>query len=349
MTSNLLEVRDLRRHYGGRGWLGSVGNQVKAVDGVSLEVRRGETLAIVGESGCGKSTLARVIAGLDGATAGTVRISGQPVSARGVSRRDVARRVQIVFQDPFSSLNPRMRVEDIVAEPLEAQGMPREQRMQRVAQLFESVGLPDEARRRLPHQFSGGQRQRIAIARALSVEPDLLVLDEPVSALDVSVRAQILNLLASLKRERHISSVLISHDMSAVQHLADRVAVMYLGRLVEVGDAAQVFAEPAHPYTRTLLAAIPRLGGALPDASARVDVSPVPVSQGCSFAPRCSHAQPSCTEREPQLAMPVDSTRWVRCHRVSELPPMNLAQETEPAPGFTRRLAILRRGLVTRQ
>ena len=240
---------------------------VHALRGVSFDVAPGERFGIVGESGCGKSTLLRIIAGLDRATSGTVCVEGTDISGlRDRQLRFLRARVQLVFQDPMSSLDPRMRVRDIVAEPLVAQGKPADR--QRVAALLEAVGLRAEAADRYPHQFSGGQRQRISIARALAPQPQILIADEPVSALDVSVRAQVLNLIADLVDEFALTLVFVSHDLSVVGHVCDRVAVMNAGQIVEIGDTAKVYADPQHSYTRTLVAAIPTLRRALAGVTA---------------------------------------------------------------------------------
>ena len=240
---------------------------IHALRGVSFDVAPGERFGIVGESGCGKSTLLRIIAGLDRATSGTVCVEGTDISGlRDRQLRFLRARVQLVFQDPMSSLDPRMRVRDIVAEPLVAQGKPADR--QRVAALLEAVGLRAEAADRYPHQFSGGQRQRISIARALAPQPQILIADEPVSALDVSVRAQVLNLIADLVDEFALTLVFVSHDLSVVGHVCDRVAVMNAGQIVEIGDTAKVYADPQHSYTRTLVAAIPTLRRALAGVTA---------------------------------------------------------------------------------
>jgi len=240
---------------------------VHALRGVSFDVAPGERFGIVGESGCGKSTLLRIIAGLDRATSGTVCVEGTDISGlRDRQLRFLRARVQLVFQDPMSSLDPRMRVRDIVAEPLVAQGKPADR--QRVAALLEAVGLRADAADRYPHQFSGGQRQRISIARALAPQPQILIADEPVSALDVSVRAQVLNLIADLVDEFALTLVFVSHDLSVVGHVCDRVAVMNAGQIVEIGDTAKVYADPQHSYTRTLVAAIPTLRRALAGVTA---------------------------------------------------------------------------------
>jgi ABC-type glutathione transport system ATPase component len=258
-----ISVRDLTKDYRRpRASLLHAGPPVQALRGVSFDVAEGERFGIVGESGCGKSTLLRIISGLDRPTSGSVRIEGREIAGLGERRlRFLRERLQLVFQDPMSSLDPRMRVGDIVAEPLVAQG--EGNRRQRVTELLESVGLRADAANRYPHQFSGGQRQRISIARALAPRPRILVTDEPVSALDVSVRAQVLNLIADLVEELSLTLVFVSHDLSVVGHVCDRVAVMNDGRIVETGPTAEVYQNPQHPYTRELVAAIPTLRKAL--------------------------------------------------------------------------------------
>ena len=303
----LLEVRDLKVHFPVRGGLfGRPRAWVRAVDGVSFEIRRGETLALVGESGCGKSTTGYAALGMVPATAGRVLVEGRDIAAMdGAGRRALARRMQIVFQDPASALNPRMRVGDSIAEPLVIHGtMSAARRRARVAELLDLVGLRAEHADRMPDAFSGGQRQRLVIARALALEPSLIVCDEAVSALDVSVQSQVLNLLLDLQQRLGLAYLFISHDLGVVRHLADRVAVMYLGRIAEMADADSLFERPGHPYTRALLGAAPRpdpgrrggrtiLTGDLP--------SPVAPPPGCRFSTRCPVVRPSCSTAEPDL------------------------------------------------
>ncbi|HEY0527025.1 MAG TPA: ABC transporter ATP-binding protein [Stellaceae bacterium] len=303
----LLAVDALRVHFPVGGGLFRAARTLRAVDGVDLTIAPGETLALVGESGCGKTTLGRAVAGLYPATAGTIRFRGVDVTADAArARTDARRAIQTVFQDPFSALNPRMPVSAIVIEPLKIHRIgTRRERAARARELMEQVGLPADALNRYPHEFSGGQRQRIAIARALSPGPDLVIADEPLSALDVSIQSQILNLMKDLQAARLLSYLFISHDLAVVNHLADRVAVMYLGRLVELAPRDALFRTPSHPYTRALLDAIPRIGrGRMRRGRvlAGGDVpSPLAPPPGCRFHPRCPKAQPVCREVEPAL------------------------------------------------
>jgi oligopeptide transport system ATP-binding protein len=300
----MLEVRDLVRHYPVRG---ERGRTVKAVDGVTFSVARGETLGLVGESGCGKSTTARMLVGLDEPTSGRIEIDGQDVAgARGAARRALRRRVQLVFQDPYASLNPRLAVGDAIDEVLRVHRLAggRAERRRRVATLLEQVGLGADVAGRYPHQLSGGQRQRIGIARALAVEPELLVLDEPVSALDVSVRAEVMNLFARLRDELGLTYVFISHDLGMVRHISDRIGVMYLGRLVELGPWREVSEAPRHPYTAALHEAVPVAdpeieAGREPRALEGDVPDPADPPPGCHFHPRCPLREAVCTTRDP--------------------------------------------------
>ncbi|KAB1905670.1 dipeptide ABC transporter ATP-binding protein [Micromonospora sp. AMSO1212t] len=285
--------------------------QVKAVDGVSFELRRGETLGVVGESGCGKSTLARLLMRLETPTAGRVTLEGRDLlRATGADLRRLRRNMQMVMQDPYTSLNPRMTVGDIIGEPFEIhpEVAPKRSRRQRVQELLDVVGLNPEHLNRYPHQFSGGQRQRIGIARALALRPEIIVCDEPVSALDVSIQAQVINLLEQLQDELGLSYIFIAHDLSVVRHISDRVAVMYLGRIVEIGTEEQIYQRATHPYTQALLSAVP-----VPDPEARDrrtiirltgDVpSPAEPPSGCHFRTRCWKAEEVCATQDP-LAVP---------------------------------------------
>jgi peptide/nickel transport system ATP-binding protein/oligopeptide transport system ATP-binding protein len=307
MSEPLLVVNDLVKYFDVKqGYFGGAGGVVHAVDDVSFTLDRNETLGIVGESGCGKSTTGRLVLRLLEPTSGTIRFDGTDVhTLKGRALRDFRRRMQIVFQDPYASLNPRMRVQEILAEPLVIQGR-RHEVKQRVPELLDMVGLSSEHATRYPHEFSGGQRQRIGIARALALEPDLVVLDEPVSALDVSIQAQVLNLLAELQQRLDLAFLFIAHDLSVVRHISDRIAVMYLGKVVEIGAAGEIYSGAGHPYTQALLSAVPEpdprrerdrkrivLQGDLP--------SPVDPPSGCRFRTRCWKAQDICETEEPAL------------------------------------------------
>jgi peptide/nickel transport system ATP-binding protein len=310
----ILEARDLARSFSVGQGMFAAPKTITAVDGVSLSLRPGEVLGIVGESGCGKTTLARMLLGLIAPTAGEARIDGRPIHALG--GRERARLIQPVFQDPYSSLNPRRRVRDIVALPLVAQrGFGTREIDRKVAAMLERVGLAAELSDRLPVQLSGGQRQRVAIARALVAEPEVVICDEPTSALDVSVQAQILNLLDDLRRDLGLSYVLISHNLAVVEHLASRVAVMYLGRIVEEAPVEQLFAAPRHPYTRALLASVltPEPGLGIPEVGLGATLpDPTNVPAGCRFHPRCPQMMEKCRSvPPPRLAAPQSS---VECH-----------------------------------
>ncbi len=288
----LLEIHNLKKWFPIKGGLlSTVKSQVRAVDGVSLAVRKGETLGVVGESGCGKTTLGRLLLGLIPLTEGEIIYDGTPISQ--MQRQDIRRKMQIVFQDPGGSMNPRMTVKSIVGEPLRVNmRMENSEISSRVAELLESVGLESEHMNRYPHEFSGGQKQRIAIARALSLDPEFILLDEPTSALDVSVQAQVLNLLSHLQQERNLTFVFITHDLAVVRHISDRVAVMYLGKIVELADADEIYKNPAHAYTKALISAIPRMDPTAPSNNTTVEgdvPSPVDPPPGCAFGHRVEH------------------------------------------------------------
>ncbi len=308
MKSPLLEVTDLKKHFFVHsGALGTGGATVYAVDGVSFTIDRAETLALVGESGCGKSTVGRCILRLFDITSGQVMLDGKRIDELSAGAlRPFRRRVQVVFQDPFSSLNPRMRVRDILAEPIRnfRLATSRAELAARVDRLLEVVRLPRDAAKRWPHEFSGGQRQRIGIARALAAEPDLIVCDEAVSALDVSVKAQIVNLLYDLQQELGLAMLFISHDLAIVEHMTHRVAVMYLGKIVELAPKRALFAAPKHPYTQALLSAVPvpEPGAARQRIILKGDVpSPINPPKGCRFHTRCPYAFERCRAEEPAL------------------------------------------------
>lgn len=325
----VLEATDLRRTFTSGSKLRPT--QVSAVDGVSLQLHAGEVLGIVGESGCGKSTLARMLVGLDRPDGGALHYKGHDVTrGRGQDRRRLRQGVQMIFQDPYTSLDPRLNIEDIIAEPMAATRTgTAASRRDRVAELLEMVGLAPDMMRRYPHQFSGGQRQRIGIARALALDPEVLVCDEPVSALDVSVQAQVVNLLSDLQKRLGVAVLFIAHDLSVVRHIADRVAVMYLGRIAEIGDTETIYDTPSHPYTQALLSATPAHNRADRGKLARRRVlggeppSPVSPPSGCRFNPRCWMATDECSSEVPllrDLGQQVDfgltetNTRVVACH-----------------------------------
>jgi len=297
----ILHVEALSRRFGrSRGLLRGT-EYMWAVDNVSVALQQGETLGIVGESGCGKSTLARMLVGLDRADAGSIKLFDQFVDAH-ANRLELARVIQYVFQDPVASLNPRKTVEQVLVAPLRhLVGMPPGQRRERIAELMEAVGLLPGQLYRYPHEFSGGQAQRIGIARALAASAKVLVLDEPVSALDVSIQAQILKLLAELRRRFNLSYLFISHDLSVVESISDRVAVMYFGKVVEMGPARELFAQPKHWYTRLLIDSAPSANAALPHSESIELPDPFNPPRGCSFAKRCPHAQAKCHEQKPDL------------------------------------------------
>ena len=320
----LLRLTEVSRDFDvSRPWLnrvleGTPMQLLRAVDGMSFELRRGETLALVGESGCGKSTVARLIVGLYEPTSGRIEFDGIDLASSAAA--GLRRRMQMIFQDPYASLNPRWRVMDIVAEPIRVLGLAKSpaEIADRVGELLVQVGLAREDREKYPHEFSGGQRQRISIARALSGSPEFLVCDEPTSALDVSVQAQILNLMSALQEKLGLTYLFISHNLAVVSHVADRVGVMYLGRLAELADADELFARPKHPYTRMLLDAIPDLqmsGKARTPVAGEVP-NPLDPPAGCAFHPRCPHANERCKTERP--AVLPRGAALVACHAVQE-------------------------------
>lgn len=316
----LIEVKDLKKYFKvGRG------KTLKAVDGVTFNIYKGETLGLVGESGCGKTTCGKTVMGLYGATDGEVLLDG--VNIHKLNKKDkkaFTRKAQIIFQDPYSSLNPRMTVEDIIGEGIDIHGLYKgEERTAKVHELLELVGLNKEHSLRFPHEFSGGQRQRIGIARALAIEPEFIVCDEPISALDVSIQAQVVNLLIELQKERNLTYLFIAHDLSMVKHISDRVAVMYLGSIVEFATSNELYENPKHPYTKALMSAIP-----IPDpneekSKKRIPLdgeipSPINPKPGCRFAARCQYAIDLCHKEMPMLKE-IGDEHFTACHRVEEI------------------------------
>ena len=316
----LIEVKDLKKYF-------QVGKHatLKAVDGVNFKIYKGETLGLVGESGCGKTTCGKTVMGLYEATGGQVIFDGTDIhSLNRKEKKEFTKRAQIIFQDPYSSLNPRMTVEDIIGEGIDIHGLYKgEERKQKIHELLELVGLNKEHALRFPHEFSGGQRQRIGIARALAVEPEFIVCDEPISSLDVSIQAQVVNLLIELQKKKNLTYLFIAHDLSMVKHISDRVGVMYLGNMVEFASSDELYSEPLHPYTKALMSAIP-----IPDPDEekkkkRIPIegeipSPINPKPGCRFAARCRYATDACREATPEL-VEVKPDHFVACHRVKEL------------------------------
>ena len=313
----LLEVKNAKKYFPvKKGFIAQkVIGYVRAVDGVTFNLYKGETLGVIGESGCGKTTLSRLIIGLDDATEGEVLFRGEKLSTQ--MRPELRQKIQMVFQDPYSSIDPRMNIRRIIEEPLRIHThLSKAQKLERVLPIIKKVGIPESALAKYPHEFSGGQRQRIGIARALISEPELILCDEPVSALDVSVQAQVLNLFKSLQKENNLTYIFISHDMSVIRHVSDRIAVMYLGQMVEVAPKKLLFEKPLHPYTSALMDAIP-----VPDPTAekkhsmlKGDIpSPIEIPRGCSFQTRCPHCMGICRECSPQLRE-VEPDHFAACH-----------------------------------
>jgi len=320
----LLQVRDLVKHFDVGGGLFGARGTVRAVDGVSFEIPRGETLGLVGESGCGKTTTGRCILQLERPTGGSIAFEGEELTALSDNElRRVRRQMQVIFQDPYSSLNPRMSIGQIIEEPLFVHGIVKggAERAARVRRLLEQVGLLPQHGRRYPHQLSGGQRQRVGIARALAMEPSLVVCDEPVSALDVSIQAQIINLLEDLQSELGLTYLFVAHDLSVVRHISDRVAVMYLGKIVEITDRKVLYDEPLHPYTKALLSAVPIPDPEIEAHRERIVLSgevpsPLQPPSGCVFHPRCPIAVARCSQEIPTLRE-IKTAHWAACHLAS--------------------------------
>jgi oligopeptide/dipeptide ABC transporter ATP-binding protein len=341
-VENVLEVRDLKKYFPIRkGLLRRVVGQVRAVDEVNFHIRQGETLSLVGESGCGKTTTARCILRAVTPTSGEIRFrmdNGQTVNVAALPKselRPLRPQMQMIFQDPYSSLNPRMTIADIIAEPMLIHGVSSKDRQDRVAELLQLVGLPTAFMTRYPHAFSGGQRQRVGIARALALNPRLIVADEPVSALDVSVQAQIVNLLLELQDRLGMSYLFVAHDLSVVKHVSDRVAVMYVGKIVEVAETAALFKTPKHPYTEALLSAVPK-----PDPRLRSQriilegevADPAHPPSGCYFHPRCRYVADVCRSETPNLEE-IQPGHWVRCHRAREIVLEGIGDQEMPGGG----------------
>ena len=336
----ILRIRDLKKHYGGRkGWFGGQAMPIRAVDGISFDLHEGETFGLVGESGCGKTTLGRCIARAVDPTGGQViyrTAQGTEVDLAALSARELRPYrldVQMVFQDPVASLNPRMTLLDIIGEPMIVNGLAKGSAVRtRVGELLERVGLQAGHMTRYPHAFSGGQRQRIGIARALALDPRIIVCDEPVSALDVSVQAQILNLLQDLQEDKKLTYLFIAHDLGVVEYLCDRVGVMYVGQIVEMAGTDALFRQPLHPYTEALMSAVPAANPRATGAPIVLEgdiANAARLPSGCHFHPRCSYCVDRCRSEKPELR-PVSSDRFVRCHRAEELELKGVATDGAP-------------------
>ncbi|MCQ4863982.1 ABC transporter ATP-binding protein [Pseudoflavonifractor phocaeensis] len=320
MSDIILETRDLKKHFNIKG-----GRVVKAVDGVSIQVERGKTLGLVGESGCGKSTLGRTIIRIYDPTEGKVILNGKDVSGKSSKhfRQELARSMQMIFQDPYACLNPRMTVSQLIAEGWDLNKsihLSAAERKEKIVNLLEIVGLNEEHANRFPHEFSGGQRQRIGIARALSMDPELIICDEPISALDVSIQAQVMNLLLNLQQKTNLSYIFIAHDLSMVRYISDTVAVMYLGSIMEYASNKELYEHPQHPYTKALFSAIPVANPEVEKQRRRIKLegeipSPINAPKGCKFCTRCSYAKPICFEQPPELKECAPGHR-VACHVV---------------------------------
>ena len=319
----LVDVRHLKQYFNiNVGWLKT--KPLKAVDDVSFSIRRGETLGLVGESGCGKTTVGRSILHLYQPTGGEVFFNGRPIKGN-ADIRELRKKATMVFQDPYSSLNPRMTVSDIIGEPLDIHNVYRNkaEREEKILELMDEVGLNSEHASRYAHEFSGGQRQRIGIARALALNPEFIVCDEPVSALDVSIQAQVINMFVELQEKMDLTYLFIAHDILVVRHISDRIAVMYLGKMVELADAAEIYDHPLHPYTRSLMSAVPQPDPKVAKANKRIVLSgdipsPLNAPSGCPFRTRCSFAKECCAESMPEFKE-VKPGHFVACHRVNEL------------------------------
>ncbi|MCI8638415.1 MAG: ATP-binding cassette domain-containing protein [Coprococcus sp.] len=313
----LVEVKDLKKHF-------KVGKNaiLKAVDGISFQIYKGETLGIVGESGCGKTTCGKTVMGLYPATSGDIIFDGIKVNElKGKEKKDFTRKAQIIFQDPYSSLDPRMTVGDIIGEGIDIHGLYTGQaRTDKIYELLQTINMTSEHANRFPHEFSGGQRQRIGIARALAIEPEFIVCDEPISALDVSIQAQIINLLIRLQKERGLTYMFIAHDLSMVKHISDRVGVMYLGKMVEMAPSYELYTNPKHPYTEALMSSIPIPDPETEREKKRINIegeipSPINPKPGCRFASRCRYATDQCRQETPEFRM-VGPDHYAACHRI---------------------------------